>query len=255
MESVDVSENKRSSSHSSLPPTSPGKDVGVEPGSTIRSTDGPTTPSASRMPSHVFRTSKANQAGWSVASNESLFSIHAGSTSFSKEQMNCMSKSSEFGSSCDLLTISSPLMELPTTRLFTEMDTNGGDCNESVAEQTAADAMNDHLREQERQHKDNAAAELLPHSRTLSQLSDASHKSFAFPILEGDGNKGGSFQKGSQKQSTAPKENPGARSETPEPKDPHETPEPGAPKESLKSQSQENAGSKKWFTCFFCCPS
>ncbi|KAE8730889.1 hypothetical protein F3Y22_tig00002847pilonHSYRG00085 [Hibiscus syriacus] len=230
MESGDVSkDHKRSSSHSSLSPASSNKD---------QSTDGITTsisPSetSGRVPSRVFRTSTANEVGWSAASNESLFSIHAENTSFNKEQMNLMSKSSDFSYNCDQLTISSPLMDLPTTRLFAEMSTNGRDCPEGVAELTAA------------------TVESAPHARTLSQLSDTSVKSFAFPILT-DGEKGGSFQKGSQNKKNQ-SQNPDTPSKTPksgdpESGDPQETSKP----ENLVSESQKNAGSKKRFTCFCC---
>ncbi|GMJ05810.1 hypothetical protein like AT1G74220 [Hibiscus trionum] len=196
--------------------------------------DGPTTPispleTSGRLPSHVFRTTTANRVEWSATSNDSLFSINAGNMSFNKEQMELMSKSGEFGYNYDPF-ISSPLMELPTTRLFTETDTNGGNCNES-------------------------AAELAPHSRNLSQLSDASVKSFAFPILTGDEDKTQQSEP-----STNPKESPDTPTENPKAEAPEENPEPEAPEEtpkqeSLKSQSQKNAGSKKWFTCFSCCAS
>ncbi|KAK8604582.1 hypothetical protein V6N13_099518 [Hibiscus sabdariffa] len=224
-QAANSSENNRPPS-SSLSRASSGKDAVVGPGSSRLSSDGPTTsisPSvpSGRIPSHVFRTSTANRVEWSAASNESLFSINPGNTSFHKKQMNLMSKSGEFGDNCDPLIISSPLMDLPTTRLFTEMDTNGEDCNESATEPTAADAA--------------------PHSRSLSQLSDASAKSFAFPVLTGDGDK---------TQQSEPCRNPEENPDTSP-----ETPEPEAAQETLKSQSQKNAGSKKRFTCFSCCAS
>ncbi|KAK8659086.1 hypothetical protein V6N13_029298 [Hibiscus sabdariffa] len=165
-QAANSSENNRPPS-SSLSPASSGEDAVVEPGSSKLSTDGPTTPispsvPSGRIPSHVFRTNTANRVEWSATSNESLFSINPGNTSFHMEQMNLMSKSGEFGDNCDPLIISSPLMDLPTTRVFTEMDTNDDDCNESTTELTAAEAA--------------------PHSRSLSQLSVASAKSFAFPV-------------------------------------------------------------------------
>ncbi|KAL4347950.1 hypothetical protein GQ457_17G017560 [Hibiscus cannabinus] len=206
-QAANSSENNRPPS-SSLSPASSGKDAVVEPGSSKLSTDGPTTPispsvPSGRIPSHVFRTSTANRVEWGAASNESLFSINPGNTSFHKEQMNLMSKSGEFGDNCDPLIISSPLMDLPTTRVFTEMDTNGKDCNESATEPTAAEAA--------------------PHSRSLSQLSDASAKSFAFPVLTDDGDK---------TQQSEPCTNPE------ETKIPVRKP---LNQEPLKSQSQKNA--------------
>lgn len=50
-----------------------------------------------RIPSSVFVTKPATAMEWSVASNESLFSIHMGNNSFSREQFNLM-KSGELKS-------------------------------------------------------------------------------------------------------------------------------------------------------------
>lgn len=48
-------------------------------------TEEPDTPSAYRIPSHVFDRTKSNTPEWSMESNESLFSIHIGTMSFTKE--------------------------------------------------------------------------------------------------------------------------------------------------------------------------
>ncbi|XP_054820463.1 uncharacterized protein LOC129319425 [Prosopis cineraria] len=45
----------------------------------------PSTSSAYRIPSHVFDRTNTNTPEWSTASNESLFSIHMGNMSFSRE--------------------------------------------------------------------------------------------------------------------------------------------------------------------------
>ncbi|KAK8493197.1 hypothetical protein V6N13_021446 [Hibiscus sabdariffa] len=67
------------------------------------------TEGSDRIPSRVFaRTTTASPRQWSFRSNESLFSLHTGNMSFTKEQLNLMSKSGEFCFGCDS-TLSSPL--------------------------------------------------------------------------------------------------------------------------------------------------
>ncbi|KAK4257257.1 hypothetical protein QN277_006870 [Acacia crassicarpa] len=50
-----------------------------------RADQGPGTPSAYRIPSHVFARTNTGAPEWSLPSNESLFSIHMGNMSFSRE--------------------------------------------------------------------------------------------------------------------------------------------------------------------------
>ncbi|KAK8692973.1 hypothetical protein V6N13_070574 [Hibiscus sabdariffa] len=67
------------------------------------------TEGSDRIPSRVFaRTTTASPRQWSFRSNESLFSLHTGNMSFTKEQLNLMSKSGEYCFGCDS-TLSSPL--------------------------------------------------------------------------------------------------------------------------------------------------
>ncbi|XVF11786.1 hypothetical protein REPUB_Repub08aG0058000 [Reevesia pubescens] len=220
-----------------------------------------------RIPPYIFaRTNTTGQAEWSVASNESLFSIHMGNTSFSKEQLNWMYKSGELGYIDS--THSGTLIDLPgsqtPTRKSNEItkksadNLNGGQFG--VNEAAAAETMREVLREKESQHKDNIAKESAPHSRSLSQHSDASVKSFAFPILTGDADyKTGSFRKStknkkqsSTRPSAIPKETPQIPPEAPKPQTPPETPKQD---KSETPKATRNAGPKRWFSCFSCCSS
>lgn len=206
-QAVHSSESKRSPPpHPSSPSAMSGQVVVEEPSSTRQSTDGSITPvllalvneqskdenfllvDSERIPSHVFAATSTNSpAGWSTASNESLFSIHPTNASFTKDQFNWMSKSGDFGYNCDSLNISSPLMELPRNMLSPEITTRNGSFNKGegefgASESAVAEAMREILKEKECQQKDNVAAGLSPHSRSVSMHSDASVKSFAFPM-------------------------------------------------------------------------
>merc|ERR1711964_875598 len=57
-----------------------------------------------RIPSSVFARSKSTTPmEWSVASNESLFSIHVGNNSFSRDHIFLMGRSGELGKSGELI--------------------------------------------------------------------------------------------------------------------------------------------------------
>ncbi|MBA0563528.1 hypothetical protein Golob_008503, partial [Gossypium lobatum] len=186
-----------------------GQVVVEELSSTRQSTDGSITPvspalaneqpqdencllvDSDRIPSHVFAATSTTSPGqWSTASNESLFSIHPTNASFTRDQFNWMSKSADFGFNCDSLNISSPLMELPRNMLSPEITTRNGSFNKGKGEfgasASAAETMREVLRDKECQQKDHVATGLSPHSRSLSTHSDASVKSFAFPINHKD---------------------------------------------------------------------
>ncbi|OMO53143.1 hypothetical protein CCACVL1_28856 [Corchorus capsularis] len=148
------------------------------------------SPNSSRIPSYVFARNKSSgNMEWSVASNESLFSIQMGNASFTTDQMSWMSKSGELGYTFDP-TFSGPLMDLPVscqtpTRISTEQAIAKKSCNLNegygATEAAAAETMREVLREKEAEAKANTAKESA-HSRNLSHTSDSSIKSFAFPM-------------------------------------------------------------------------
>ncbi|XP_077223198.1 uncharacterized protein LOC143856798 [Tasmannia lanceolata] len=136
-----------------------------------------------RIPSSVFaRTKSTTPMEWSVASNESLFSIHPGNSSFSRDHVFLLGRSDELGNFPSPPSgYSSPKVDPDTTQL--EMDE--GLVNPAVTEAANAEAMKEVLR---------AAAEDLakadphppPHSASVSRRSSTSgtsNRSFAFPIL------------------------------------------------------------------------
>ncbi|KAL0461576.1 UNVERIFIED_CONTAM: hypothetical protein Slati_0045200 [Sesamum latifolium] len=66
-----------------------------------------------RIPASVFSSKSGNPTEWSVASNESLFSIHMGYNSFSRDYAILYGKSGEFPRPEDWNGANSNLMELP----------------------------------------------------------------------------------------------------------------------------------------------
>ncbi|XP_022737334.1 putative protein TPRXL [Durio zibethinus] len=229
------------------------------------------SPSESRIPSHVFaRTTTTGPTEWSVASNESLFSIHMENTSLSRDRLSWISKSGEFGCNSDSA-ISSPLVDIPSnltpTRKSTESAKKSGNLNDDgrygVSESAvAAETMREVLREKESQHIDNVAKE-SPHFSSMSQHSDGSVKSFAFPILTGDADKNGPLIKNSKNKKqlsrpSTPETTPHIPSETAKTPSPPGTPKPQSASETPKSQTPkatQNGGPRRWFSCFSCCPS
>ncbi|XVF54431.1 hypothetical protein PTKIN_Ptkin05aG0179700 [Pterospermum kingtungense] len=237
-----ISEDKH---NSSMPPTQ-----AMESGGFPLST-------SDRIPSHVFATtSTTTPTEWSVASNDSLFSIQMGTMSFTKDQFGWMTKSGELSYNYDT-NMASPCVETPSNQTPTRKSSEkiakkSGNLNET--EVAAAETMREVLREKESQHKDTIAKD----PRSLSQHSDASIKSFAFPILTGDADKSGTKHKKKPSQPSTPKTAPETPKTSPETPKPQTCPEIPKPESSPKSQATPKAnagGQRKWFSCLFCCPS
>lgn len=141
-----------------------------------------TTTSSNRIPSHVFATTSTTPTDWSVASNESVFSIQMGTMSFTKDQLSWMTKSGELSYNSNDSTMCSPYFEItsnqtPTRKSCEIISKKSGNMKETEA--AAAETMREVLKEKEKKHKlDNISKD----PRSLSQHSDASIKSFAFPM-------------------------------------------------------------------------
>ncbi|XP_010260066.1 PREDICTED: uncharacterized protein LOC104599293 [Nelumbo nucifera] len=193
-------------------------------------------PDPYRIPASVFERSKSTTPlEWSVASNESLFSIHVGNNSFSRDHVYLFGRSGELTLSGELtksgelkmLQSSSPPANIPS--LSPHKDTDLGD-SLGVAE-AAAETMKEVLRTTAEDKEKNPPVDVVRQSSSTSRRSDASAtsiQSFAFPILTGEG--GG--RSGSVK--ADPEQNQQPQSQTP-----------GA---------TPDAAQNKWFPCFSCCP-
>ncbi|XP_050117251.1 uncharacterized protein LOC126594992 isoform X4 [Malus sylvestris] len=155
-----------------------------------------------RIPSSVFSRSKSNkELEWSVASNESLFSIHLGNNSFSRDHILLLGdlvKSGELNKSGELFTLNPaphvPVVEIESDRIeevrieevkieevrIEEVRESGVGVVDETIKNTARANAEDHS-------EGRVPAPTGPvKSPTLSRRSDASGtstRSFAFPIL------------------------------------------------------------------------
>ncbi|KAK8964753.1 hypothetical protein KSP40_PGU012090 [Platanthera guangdongensis] len=157
-----------------------------------------------RIPSYVFDRRSPAPMEWSAASNESLFSIAMEATSFSGDQVFLMGRSGDLGGG-----LTSGLMEYLPPGLTPSMSNvvrpgmtgeneSGAILDLGTMEETAAtanaEAMRDVMRaavEEREREREVPAAVLRRHS--ISRHSDGSttsFRSFAFPILWGDGGVG-----------------------------------------------------------------
>ncbi|CAJ1975392.1 unnamed protein product [Sphenostylis stenocarpa] len=168
--------------------------------------ENPTTSPDYRFPSHVFDRNKSKSTNqWSNASNESLFSIHMGNTSFSSD-IGWMSKSREMDKFVDMnasdASVQGNLPALPSQPLSPATKFN--DINQCTAKQCdgskltelkAAETMREVIMESSIKRaslrdgdltnlagETNGRSNLHSHSRH----SDASTTSFAFNVSDGD---------------------------------------------------------------------
>ncbi|OVA02157.1 hypothetical protein BVC80_8787g24 [Macleaya cordata] len=254
-------------------PTSPPAVSGMSPGLILQSgsvkqsppiqvMDRSDEPAPYRIPSSVFARSKSiTPQEWSVASNESLFSIHVGNNSFSREQMILMGRSGELGKSGELVfplnksgELVFPLKKsgeliIPDTKsgelinyqisapqgsTVVQSDRKSSDLGEGLGvTEAAAETMKEVLRVAAAdRNKAKTPTDGGRHSSSVSHRSDGSAtsiNSFAFPILTGDGGKSSSAKT-----------------------DPEQQPE-----QQLHQQdvgATPNASGFRWFSCFSCCP-
>lgn len=195
-----------------------------------------------RIPSSVFsRTKSTTPVEWSVASNESLFSIHMGNMSFSNDPM--FWQSGELGLPAESTTSAKmfnfspnqpPINELPGT----------GKSSEDVAK-AAVETMQEVIKENA-EEKRNDKVFLAPCVSGRSDISGASTGSFAFPILTGDVGKWGSLKKtGSSRVGPEHSQPQTPKRAHPQEHEPQLQPQPTV---HLPPTPQT-----KWFSCFTCC--
>ncbi|XP_056162544.1 uncharacterized protein LOC115670065 isoform X2 [Syzygium oleosum] len=137
-----------------------------------------------RIPSSVFERSKpSTPIEWSIASNESLFSLHIGNVSFSRDHVTMPAdslKSEELGRSNEFITISSPPPhEVASLDLIVDMEKN-----------PAANTKNTEFTKDVRKENGNSgfvekanSPVVTWGSSCLSSESRTSLPSFSFPVL------------------------------------------------------------------------
>nr|GMD39017.1 Glutamate--tRNA ligase [Ipomoea batatas] len=166
-----------------------------------------------RIPSSVFELDHSSDPiQWSTASSESLFSIHLGNTSISGDYgLRCSDECGTRGeASIDRPVPTRQVSDRPSVKLRAV---------EASLEEEGSRESEDHNHEK---------------SFAEGRGSNASVKSFAFPILAGEDSTGKL----------------GCSARFPEPK---QAPSPTQEIEP-SPQSEPEAAQKKWFSCFPCCP-
>ncbi|KAJ8752758.1 hypothetical protein K2173_007068 [Erythroxylum novogranatense] len=190
-----------------------------------------------RIPSHVFNRSKSNTAmDWSVASNESLFSIHIGNMSFTKEQLLWLGRSGELDFQGDYSSYQPPINQSPSNKpaeivkLNVHDDDHFGETNGEVI----------------RDNDVKSPPKKFVQSASLPRQSDASGtsgKSFAFPILTDDKSASTSGLSQPPSQPASPK--------VVQPQTWTESPKSGS------TPKANSSGISRWLSCFpcfqFCC--
>lgn len=212
------------------------------------------SPSPYRIPSSVFaRTKSTAPMEWSVTSNESLFSIQMGNSSFTRDQVCWIGKSQELGMS------SAPPIPPPVT-----VDrANPTPANKSPEIGSRITNLGEHqcapapAAQPPKDSKRSAghSKEIFPwseiasfHSTSPSHNSDASGnsvKSFAFPILSKDVAMSGSLGVGPNGMKPVMSFSQ-AQSEP-------QSPKPPQPPKSAAVAAASGTGQARWFACFPCC--
>uniref|UniRef100_A0A5B7BCM3 Uncharacterized protein n=1 Tax=Davidia involucrata TaxID=16924 RepID=A0A5B7BCM3_DAVIN len=188
----------------------------------------PTGYDPNRIPSSIFAGKPTSPMEWSVASNESLFSIHMGNNSFSRDHAILLRKSGELTTIDE--SINSPTSWHPVTdAMFNERKSTdmGNSQVKAAAYETPPPRM---VSEETAEYH---SKEKMPHvegARTsgstarLSNESGNSSSSFAFPVFEGAGGRSGSVKAVPEKRKSQPQ----------------------TPVVTTK------AAGTKWFSCFSC---
>ncbi|KAL2639679.1 hypothetical protein GLYMA_06G204000v4 [Glycine max] len=227
--------------------------------------ENPTTSSNYRFPSHVFDRHKSkSNTQWSTASNESLFSIQMGNTSFSNDMgWSWMSKSGEMDRPGDAISPGvfppsnqpplppqsppQPQPQPPATK-FSDISQSTAKQHKGsrVTELKAAETMREVIMENSISKGDLIPAggatpsNMRSTSNAHSHKSDGSTKSFAFNVLA-DGEKPLSAKHGEEK-----------RKQQKQPEQQDIRPAPDAAPQNPKPipNAPQN---KSWFSCFSCC--
>ncbi|MCD7458947.1 hypothetical protein HAX54_039671 [Datura stramonium] len=246
-----------------------------------------------RIPSSIFASKPNNGMEWSTASNESLFSIHMGNNSFSRDQYNMyrsgeLIKPDEWSNSPynapevksnekkNLPPNLPPLVEVDTDReVKSETTLESPRMQDKIVESCKIVSVENH--ENNIKEKEVSNVDEVQHSASAPNKSDDkavpqfeasyamsprfsnesgnSSSSFAFPVLFNDAGKAGSLNV------------PSAKMERPQPQpqpQPHSPPEmqPQSPQksesfskpESKQPESQPKLAATTWFSRFSCWP-
>lgn len=192
-----------------------------------------------RIPSSVFASKPTTPLEWSVASSESLFSIHVGNASFSTEFAQ-LGKSGELTKSQELIFPSG----LPPVTEAADMDRSSQDMEKgSGVRETSSQTTKEVFRENAEDH----GKEKMPPAEGFRNSASSHHSdgsinstlSFAFPVLDGNGGRSISVKVDTEKHQ---------QQEQPQPQ-----PQPQPQSLPHAPEATQNAAATKWFSCFSCC--
>ncbi|KAF2282716.1 hypothetical protein GH714_043692 [Hevea brasiliensis] len=191
-----------------------------------------------RIPSSIFASKPSTPMEWSVASNESLFSIHMGNNSFSKDNAFMLYKSGELPNLED--TNNLPPSQLPIIvaqtfeKKIEDMNEDSKVTEEKLVESAKVEpefpanstkAVPEETQKNISQEKATSADDL--------RNSSSSTQSFQFPVLEANAAGGGSVKV--------------AIGKSPSKKQPKQESQPQTPGTPPKPNG------RSWFSCFSCC--
>ncbi|KAL3813467.1 hypothetical protein ACJIZ3_014735 [Penstemon smallii] len=210
----------------------------------------PTGYDPNRIPTSIFSTKASNPTEWSTASNESLFSIHMGNNSFSREHSVWLEEwnnahGTEPKPNNEVSSSLPPVMEESSVRLGKASRLEKEESEKISSKGAAGPRTENHSKE-----KIAPPVEVVkgtPSDETNRNSSSTTHTSFSNPRLSGEsGTSGSSFafpvlvsdtKDGSSKVAVTEKpEKQQSQAQVPEP-----TPPP-------------KASEKGWFSCFSCWP-
>ncbi|XP_039068566.1 uncharacterized protein LOC120214831 [Hibiscus syriacus] len=196
----------------------------------------------SRIPSSIFSTQPGTPTEWSIASNESLFSIHVGNNSLSKEQFLSLYKSGELTKLDEQIIAQGGAM--PSLKELEEMaaaeENAGKGC--SGAEETPKTVVGtSEVAEDDDGHNKDG------NDDSISGLSDESTFSFAFPVLNGTEDERLSSVNIHQYNQQLKIQLYLVKQQQ------EKEPEPEQCIEEMKPKTPQNGRNQSWFSCFRCC--
>lgn len=157
--------------HSATPPPTAGRPLGYDP---------------NRIPSSVF-SKPSTPMEWSVASNESLFSIHVGNSSFSRDHFILMQRSGELTKLDDLINLPPPPISTEANAVESKNFNLEKESDETKAPTVVSEAGMTNFEEgpEHRSTDKMPPADGVPNLASLSYRSEESSnstRSFHFPV-------------------------------------------------------------------------
>ncbi|XP_022993657.1 uncharacterized protein LOC111489581 isoform X2 [Cucurbita maxima] len=206
-----------------------------------------------RIPISIFSGKPSNPMEWSTASNESLFSIHVGNNSFSRENFNFFTKSGELmlnpNSSLNLPSLP-PLVEPPRVESKT-----GITVNVSAEPVTSTGPQIPAISVHQKEPTTTPTDELRGRQSVSNDSMNSSH-SFQFPLLASEGATPKTTSSVSTDSGATPQQQPvtklqtkrqqSMKQESPE----HESP---SPSHEITAPSPATNSGSGWFSCFSWC--